>query len=213
MDKQSGDEVYLGRTRTPEALFQTACEAIRPHFKVPGQTPVTGEDADDVNSAVADLEKLIADYPDFAQAMFFCGKGYIALGQYGAAYRHFVKGNQLDPEVEGYARELGGVCLELGKFDEAVVIGEKAAALKPDDCETLGNLSIIYLMAQRIDAARKAIQSALKIDPDDKVNQNLYALIESVANGQRDQPMSMKDIRGGNKDQPDSQKRFWEFWK
>ena len=213
LDKQSGDEVYLGRTRTPEALFQTACEAIRPHFKVPGQTPVTDEDADDVNSAVADLEKLIADYPDFAQAMFFCGKGYIALGQYGAAYRHFVKGNQLDPEVEGYARELGGVCLELGKFDEAVVIGEKAAALKPDDCETLGNLSIIYLMAQRIDAARKAIQSALKIDPDDKVNQNLYALIESVANGQRDQPMSMKDIRGGNKDQPDSQKRFWEFWK
>ena len=68
-------------------------------------------------------------------------------------------------------------------------------------------------MAQRIDAARKAIQSALKIDPDDKVNQNLYALIKSVANGQRDQPMSMKDIRGGNKDQPDSQKRFWEFWK
>ena len=27
LDKQSGDEVYLGRTRTPEALFQTACEA------------------------------------------------------------------------------------------------------------------------------------------------------------------------------------------
>ena len=143
--------------------------------------------------------------------MFFCGKGYIALGQYGAAYRHFSKGNQLDPEVEGYARELGGVCLELGKFDEAVVIGEKAAALKPDDWETLGNLSITYLMAQRIDAARKAIASALKINPDDNVNQNLHALIESVANGQREQPMSMKDIRGGDKEQPDSQKRFEDF--
>ena len=114
LDKRSGAEVYLGRTRTPEALFQTACEEIRPHFKIPGEAPVTGEDADEVNSAVADLEKLIADYPDFAQAMFFCGKGYIALGQYGAAYRHFAKGYELEPNVEGYARELGGVCLELG---------------------------------------------------------------------------------------------------
>ena len=212
LDKQSGAEVYLGRTRTPEALFQTACEAIRPHFKIPGEAPVVGEDADKVNSAVADLEKLIADYPDFAQAMFFCGKGYISLGQYGAAYRHFSKGYQLEPNVEGYARELGGVCLELGKFDEAVVIGEKAAALKPDDRETLGNLSIIYLMAQRIDAAQKAINSALKIDPDDKVNQNLHALIESVANGQHPQPKSMKDIRGDYDDPQQVEKPFWKFW-
>ena len=218
LDKRSGDEVFLGRTRTPEVLFQTACEAIRPHFKIPGDPPVASEEADAVNLAIADLEKLITDYPEFSQAMFFCGKGYIALGQYGSAYRHFAKGYELEPQVEGYARELGGVCLELGKFDEAVVVGEKAAALKPDDCETLGNLSIIYLMARRIDAARKAIKSALKIAPEDNVNQNLYALIESVANGQRAQPTSMKDIRGGDK-QPERsknqpiKKRFWEFWK
>ena len=212
MDKRSGAEVYLGRTRTPEALFQTACEAIRPHFKIPGEAPITGDDADEVNSAVADLEKLISDYPDFSQAMFFCGKGYIALGQYGAAYRHFAKGYDLEPNVEGYARELGGVCLELGKFDEAVVIGEKAAALKPDDRETLGNLSIIYLMAERTDAARKAIHSALKIDPDDKVNQNLLALIESVANGEHPQPKSMKDIRVGEEESDKAKKPFWKFW-
>ena len=212
LDKQSGAEVYLGRTRTPEALFQTACEAIRPHFKIPGEAPVTGEAADVVNSAVADLEKLIADYPDFAQAMFFCGKGYIALGQCGPAYRHFAKGYELEPNVEGYARELGGVCLELGKFDEAVVIGEKAATLKPDDRETLGNLAIIYLMAERIDAAQKAINSALKIDPDDTVNQNLHALIVSVANGGRAQPKSMQDVRGGDVDLEPSKKRFWKFW-
>ena len=218
LDKRSGDEVFLGRTRTPEVLFQTACEAIRPHFKIPGDPPVASEEADAVNLAIADLEKLITDYPEFSQAMFFCGKGYIALGQYGSAYRHFAKGYELEPQVEGYARELGGVCLELGKFDEAVVVGEKAAALKPDDCETLGNLSIIYLMARRIDAARKAIKSALKIAPEDNVNQNLYALIESVANGQRAQPTSMKDIRGDDKQPERSEnqpikKRFWEFWK
>jgi len=49
-------------------------------------------------------------------------------------------------------------------------------------------------MARRIDAASKAIKSALKIAPEDNVNQNLYALIESVANGQRAQPTSMKKI-------------------
>lgn len=212
LDKRSGAEVYLGGTRTPEALFQTACEAIRPHFKIPGEAPVAGEDADAVNSAVADLEKLIADYPDFAQAMFFCGKGYVSLGQYGAAYRHFAKGNELEPNVEGYARELGGVCLELGRFDEAVVIGEKAAALKPDDRETLGNLSIIYLMAERTEAALKAIKSALKIDPSDNLNRNLHALIESVANGERPQPKSMKDIRGDQEEPEKSKKPFWKFW-
>ena len=92
------------------------------------------------------------------------------------------------------------------------MIGEKAAALKPDDRETLGNLSIIYLMAQRIDAAQKAINSALKINPEDTVNQNLHALIESVANGQLPQPESMQDIRGNEVDPEQTQKPFWKFW-
>jgi tetratricopeptide (TPR) repeat protein len=195
LDKRSGEEVYLGRTRTPETLFESACETIRPFFHIPGDEPLAGEDADTVNSAVADLERLVSDYPEFTQAMFFCGKGYVSLGQYPAAYRHFRRGYELEPDIEAYARELGGVCLELKKFDEAVDVAQRAATLKPDDKETLGNLAIVYLLAQKLDAAVKAVSAALRLDPEDPVNQNLNELISAVQSGQKPQPMSMDDVR------------------
>ena len=151
LNKETGKEVFIGRTSDPlESMYQAASETVRKHFRTAGQDVLTGEDAAEVTQATEMLRKVSAELPQFWQAMFFLGKGQIALGQLEEAYQSFKSTYEIEQNVEGIPRELGGVCLELGRYDEAVEIAHQAAALQPDNAETLGNLALIYLMAEKI---------------------------------------------------------------
>ena len=171
-NKKLGKEVYIGRTTTPiEATFRTACETIKSHFRTSGQPSLTGQDKEDVQQAVDALGELIKDQPDWWQALFFQGKGLIAVGKLEEAYRSLANAFEIEKQVEPIPRELAGVCLELGEFEKAVEIGEHAAALRPDDPESLGNLALNYLLAARVDAAKQTIDAALKLRSEDPINQ------------------------------------------
>ena len=217
--KKLGKELYIGRTTTPvKATFQTACETIQKHFRTAGQGSLKGEDAEAVSHAVQQLASLLEDQPDWWQALFFHGKGCIALGRHDEAFRSLERAFELEKESEPIARELAGVCIELGKFTRAVEVGEHAVALQPDDPESLGNLSLGYLLAQRVDAAHKAITAAIALRPEDPVNQRLQRIIEDVRSGRRPQPMSMRDLQRQPKVNPSSpktnstKKSWWKLW-
>jgi Flp pilus assembly protein TadD len=95
------------------------------------------------------------------------------------------------------ARELAGVCQELGKADEAVAIGQKAAALKPDNAQTLGNLACAYLFASRLNEAEATLRAARAIDPNDGVNRSIARMVEEVRSGRRPQPKRLRDLTRG----------------
>jgi tetratricopeptide (TPR) repeat protein len=195
LNKETGEEVFIGRTTDPlESMYQSATESVRKHFRMTGEAILTGEEAEEVTKATEMLQKVSAELPQFWQAFFFLGKGQVALGQLEEAYQSFKRAVEIEQEVEGIPRELGGVCLELGRFEEAVETAQHAASLEPDNPETLGNLALTYLMAEKIEPAQKAIASAIKLAPDDEVNQNLDQIIRDVVSGKRDQPRSMADL-------------------
>ena len=97
----------------------------------------------------------------------------MALGNLELAYRSFRRAYELKKDVEAVPRELAGVCLELGKFNEAVSVAEKAVALDPGNTGLLGNLALTYLLAGRVAKAQKSIAGALKITQSDKINNYL----------------------------------------
>lgn len=221
LNKETGEEVFLGRTETPlDALFTEATETIRKHFRTAGEPVVIGEAAKEVAEAKEQLLRILKESPDAWRVHFFLGKGQIALGDLENAYSSFQRAMELEKNVEWIPRELGGVCLELGKFDEAIGIANHAASLEPDNPETLGNVGLTFLMAGRVPEAQKTIASALKIRPTDKINQKLERLIEEVASGQRPQPKSMADLRkkklrpaGPAGEGRKQAKKFWQFWR
>jgi tetratricopeptide (TPR) repeat protein len=103
------------------------------------------------------------------------------------------------------------VCLELRRFDESVAVAEAAVALDPSDVELLGNLSLSYLLAGRLEHARKAVDTALKIDPEDSINQIISRILSEIAEGRREQPKSLADC---SKPAKPKKKRFLKLpWK
>jgi tetratricopeptide (TPR) repeat protein len=211
LNKETGKEVYLGRTSTPvEAMFKTASQVIGGHFVTAGEKPLRGQAAAEVAGAVEMLDKVIVAAPDSWNVLWFHGKGQMALGNLELAYRSFRRAYELEKNVEAVPRELAGVCLELGKFDEAVKVAEQAAALAPDNAGLLGNLAIAYLLANRTAEAQKSIAAAIRVTQDDKVNNCLDQVIREVAEGKRPRPYSLADL---SSPQTRPKKRFWEFWK
>jgi tetratricopeptide (TPR) repeat protein len=203
-------EIYIGRTATPVAgLFNQACKIINENFVTAGGLQVTGEAREEVLSAKEMLDEVLASEPNWWNGLWFQGKAQIALGNYEEAYARFSKAYEIERKVEAIPRELSGVCLELGRFEEAVEVSEGSAALSPADPEILGNLSLAYLLAGRTDAATRTIGAALKLDQDDKINQSLEGIIGEVSRGARPAPQTLKELRTPS---ARFQKPFWKFW-
>jgi hypothetical protein len=96
-NKQTGKEVYIGRTAPPlEAMFKSAGDTITKHLVTAGEKPVRGGDAEKVEEAVEMLGQVIAARPDVWNAHWLRGKGLMALGKHEMAYR--VGFNRVDLE-------------------------------------------------------------------------------------------------------------------
>ena len=127
-DKNSGEEVYIGRTKpSPEAVFKVAAKIITENMINPGQTSLKDRAAEDVAKAIKELEEVAKEFPNFWRVHWFLGKGQQAIGDIEESYKAFKRAWELEQENEAVPRELGGACLELGKAKEAVEVGEKAS--------------------------------------------------------------------------------------
>jgi tetratricopeptide (TPR) repeat protein len=195
LNKNSGKEVYIGRTSTAvDSLFATASAAVRKYYVSAGQSPLTGAVAEEVAEAAIMLEKVIAEAPDWWNAQWFYGKSQLALGNHEAAYLAFQHAYRVEKNVEAVLRELAGVCLELRKFDEAVTVAEGALALDASNPELLGNLAVAYLLVGRTAHARKAIDTANKLNQSDRINRAISRVISEIETGKREPPQSFHDL-------------------
>jgi tetratricopeptide (TPR) repeat protein len=223
LNKETGKEVYLGRTKPSlDARFRESSATVMKNMVDTGHEPLTGIEFEEVSNALKMMDEVIAEAPDAWRPHWVRGKGMVALGDLDAAYDSFKQAFELESEDEVIPRELGGVCLELGKFEEAVKVSEKAASILPDSPTTLGNLAVSYLLSSRIEEANKTIDAALKIDQEDSVNQYISKAIKEVKSGTRQQPTSMSDLTGRSKPKSKTssvkkpsmrKKKFWQFWK
>lgn len=210
-EKSTGQEVYLGRTApSAAAQFREASGVITEHSVAPGGRALDGDARQAVEGAVATLERVLETNPDSWEALWFHGKGLVALGNPTKAYPSFARAFELHDSSEAIPRELAGVCLELGRFDDAVRVAERAASLAPDDHETLGNLAVAYLLAARGADAKKTIDAAIRLEPTNSINQLIQRVTIEVLEGKREQPTSLAAL---SKPAPRRKKKpFWKFW-
>ncbi|MCA9217512.1 MAG: tetratricopeptide repeat protein [Planctomycetales bacterium] len=212
LDRSSGEEVYVGRSSPPIlSLFEAGRDTILKHFYSPGDPIVTGSAAEEIADAIDMLSRVTEEDPDAWGAHWFLGKGLTAVGRYEEAYQSFHRALELERDTEAIGRELAGVCLELKKYDEAVTVAEQAAALKPDDHTTLGNLALCYLFAGRLHEARKTILAARKLHPANESNNAIAKLIEDVTSGMRALPETISELSA-----PKPKRTIWQrlfFWR
>ena len=191
-DRETGQEVYTGRTNLPlEEMFAEAGGVVTKHMIHPGQAPLSGPEAAKVFRAVEMLEIITERVTDSWRAFWMLAKGQHAIGKSLHAYNAYQAALALEPEEICILRELGGVCLELGKGAEAVDYAERAVAMFPDAHDLLANLAMAHLIAGNTGAAQLTIDAARKFDPSDRTNANIDRFITDVAGGRRAVPKNL----------------------
>jgi hypothetical protein len=66
--------------------------------------------------------------------------------------------------------------------------------LDPDNAELLGNLALAFILAGRSAHARKAIDAAIRLDPEDRINKTISKILTEIEEGKRGQPESLHDL-------------------
>ncbi len=110
----------------------------------------------DVEGAVARFERAVAIAPQFSEAWNHLGTiAYQARNDYTRAESCFRKALDADPKAFQPLVNLGGVSLNLGKFEDALQYNLYAALSRPNDALANSQLGMDYFYLGKLDQAQK----------------------------------------------------------
>lgn len=214
----TGVRIYLGRSNlSPERRFKEASEVVLKVGLAIGLEPLAGPAAQELLEAEKTLEALVSDYPAWWAVWWMLGKARQRRGRLESARDAYRKAVETSGNDIRCLRELGGVCLELGDFAEAVDASTKAIIVEPDNHELIANQAISFLLADRIPDAAKAIATAVRMSPQDKVNRHIERLVDQVVSGQRERPRTLQEAMSPEPSKnlnyrKHGQRPWWKFW-
>jgi len=104
------------------------------------------------------------------------------------AYDDFHRAYALEKANPNVARELVGICMALGKGEEAVQLSREILEREPADPGLIANYALALLIAGNVQDSEAAVESSLKLDPDDQITHYLASLIASVRTGRTARP-------------------------
>ncbi len=130
-----------------------------------GDYPAGGTDS---MSVIAACKKVVAADPNDAEAYFYMGDAYDALGRYAEAISAFEKAVAVDP---GFADAYSSMAISLGclnRYADAINACEKAIAIDPDHNAAYNNLAVVHGHLGQYEETISACRKAIDIDPDDQ---------------------------------------------
>jgi len=119
----------------------------------------------DVEGAVAHLERAVELAPRFAPAWNNLGTIAYQSRAFPRAETCFRKSLEADPDFYQPLVNLGGVLINLAKFDEALRYNLYAALTRPNDALANSQLGMNYFFLDKPDLARKYLTAAKRLDP------------------------------------------------
>ncbi len=160
------DETFLGGP-LDAASFDPAREPRKWAARRAFQAAYILQSAGELERAADAYERSLRLVPT-AEANTFLGWTYSFMGRYDeaiAACRHAI---EVDPAFGNPYNDIGAYLIELGRLDEAIPWLEKAVASSRYCCYFYAhtNLARVYLHKRMPEKARKALQAALRVNPD-----------------------------------------------
>jgi tetratricopeptide (TPR) repeat protein len=119
----------------------------------------------DVTTAVEHLKRAVELASRFSAAWNYLGTIAYQSGQYVEAEADFRKALDADPEAYAPLVNLGGVLLNLSKWDKALEYNRRALQKSPNDALANSQLGMAYFYTGRLKLARKYLTIAKHIDP------------------------------------------------
>jgi Flp pilus assembly protein TadD len=122
-------------------------------------------EASNLPRALALLEGLATDHPDFAEAHNSLGVAYARMGRIEDGEREFAQVLELDPSSASAENNLGSLALARGDAAAALRHLERALELDPDSASAWNGLGVARARAGDIDGAITAWRRAVGLSP------------------------------------------------
>ncbi len=119
----------------------------------------------DVRAVRENLEKAVALYPDYVEALNNLGSWHLKHGTHGDAIEYLSRATAADPGFYAAWVNLGSALLRGSRYEEALAANRKALALHPYDTTVLSQTGLNYFYLQRFDEAKDCLEKVLEMDP------------------------------------------------
>ena len=208
--KKTGEIRYLGRPFHPahkwwqfwkrpaqfpvnrsnhDEIFEAACNLIKPYIEHQlTDAPLDRAARKQLKRAREILGRIIEFNPSNWAALWAVGIANKCLRDLAAAYAAFQMAYALEKENPNVGRELSGICMALGKAEEAVRISREVVDRNPQNASLISNHALALLIAGNIHEAEIAVESALRLEPDDQITRSLAKFIAAVRTNQAPRP-------------------------
>jgi Tfp pilus assembly protein PilF len=140
----------------------SAADRVAQLMQVAGEHEAAGR----LDEAKAVLRHVLTEAPLHHPALHLLGIVAFKQGDGAEAARLIEQSITLAPTVPLYHRNIGEIFRVLGRLDDALVAGRRAAALAPDDVHCYHNLSVLHYHRLELDEAIACGERALALDPN-----------------------------------------------
>src|SRR2546428_1019185 len=170
-------------------VYQAAVDLIQPYVEHHlEQAPLNRAARKQLRRGCEMLSRVVQFNPSNWPALWFLGIAHSCLRELEAAYSDFHRAYALEKANPSVSRELAGICLALGRGEEAVHLCREVLQKAPTDAGLISNYALALLIADNITQAEAAVQNSLKLNPNDQITQTVAKLIASVRTGRAARP-------------------------
>ena len=148
-----------------------------------------------LEKAIKEFQECLEIVPDHWQSMFLMAKTYQRLENHAEALELLEKAFMLEVENHSIPMEASLEAMHMENIDKALYYSEESLKRKPNDFALMGNHAMNLLVACKDDEAKKTIEQAISLEPDDSVNKNVKSIINDVISGKRKRPTFQDAIK------------------
>lgn len=178
-----------GNPRLASSRLREVLERYPDDREVRFQLGVSLEQSGDVDSALAEFDRLLLDVPDDPRALNYAGYMCIDRGiRLDQAMDRVRRAVELAPETSAFLDSYGWGFYRTGNSDRALEFLERAATLSPEEITILKHLGEVQEASGQRDQARATFQKALRLAPDDPEVRDWIQRLEKDSNSPEKQP-------------------------
>ncbi len=135
----------------------------------------------DVDGAIDELERLVLEQPDNEYGYYFLGSAHFEKGNLDKAMKGFVVALEKAPEYVGAMVHLGHTLRLLGRYDQALRMGQQVLARDKHDADALYLMALTHYAIGDEAAAKGYLERFLATGPEVEVAQEAHGLLEILA--------------------------------
>jgi tetratricopeptide (TPR) repeat protein len=161
-------------------------------------------ESDDVQGAIASLQKATEIAPRFPEAWNHLGTIAYTTRRYEDAERYFRSALEQDPDAYDPLVNLGGTLIALRRLEESLTLNQRAVRLKPEDPLAHSQLGMSYYHLEQYAQAEEQLRLAKSLDPGHFTFPQL--LLASIYARRNERAEAIRELEDFLKLHPDSER-------